>query len=487
MADAKEMRRLLDTLPANDPIKTLEELAHWHESVGVAEGFRLDARLQVLFSIDETAQASLRKVALDYLAVARPSRFQENRIWTHVYEYYRQCARAYGLCVDAVIQGVRGADSAKLLLPTLAVRAVRSVAQQVKWLHLRYGPFDPTLWRLLNGLYSFAETRGFVDTAVAAYPGGGESTPRQEYLKAVLLDMSSPDTLLPHEVEACERLITEFAASYAMDTQGGATLTHWIDLGEAMSPLRLARLPQSASGLRFFGAGGALDALRALARRTESSGQPPAAFKGLAHFGNEAAIDLMQHLVLYWSPAAPERKHPRHNVKSRLTIVHGFGAVIGTLEGAHPGADKQAENWIVENVSAGGFGAVVPQAKSDWLKIGELLAMQPDGGNNWIVGMVRRVSKTTGQESRVGIQTLSRAPLLVRFKLRGADEPAVLLPAAGLGEGEAAIAMHAGSYVPGQNLENERGGRSFVYLPQTVAEHGEDYDIVRFREMIREA
>jgi hypothetical protein len=47
--------------------------------------------------------------------------------------------------------------------------------------------------------------------------------------------------------------------------------------------------------------------------------------------------------------------------------------------------------------------------------------------------------------------------------------------------------MHAGSYVPGQNLENERGGRSFVYLPQTVAEHGEDYDIVRFREMIREA
>ena len=130
---------------------------------------------------------------------------------------------------------------------------------------------------------------------------------------------------------------------------------------------------------------------------------------------------------------------------------------------------------------------MVAQAKGDWLKIGELLAMQPDGGNNWIVGMVRRVSKTTGQEARVGIETLSRAPHLARFSLRGAEQQAVLLPAPALGSGEASIAMRAGAYVPGQNLEHQRGGRSYVYLPQSVAERGDDYDIVRFREMTREA
>jgi hypothetical protein len=42
-------------------------------------------------------------------------------------------------------------------------------------------------------------------------------------------------------------------------------------------------------------------------------------------------------------------------------------------------------------------------------------------------------------------------------------------------------------FVPGQNLENRRGGRSYVYMPQDVAEHGDDYDIVRFRELIRDA
>ncbi|HXJ08140.1 MAG TPA: hypothetical protein VNH12_01425, partial [Burkholderiales bacterium] len=111
----------------------------------------------------------------------------------------------------------------------------------------------------------------------------------------------------------------------------------------------------------------------------------------------------------------------------------------------------------------------------------------PDGGDNWIVGMVRRVSKTSGQEARVGIETLSRAPHLARFALRGAEQRAIVLPAAVSGTGEASIVLRAGAYVPGQNLESERGGRSFVYMPQTVAERGDDYDIVRFREMVREA
>jgi hypothetical protein len=38
MAERKDAARLLGELPAQD-LKALEELAHWHESVGAAEGF----------------------------------------------------------------------------------------------------------------------------------------------------------------------------------------------------------------------------------------------------------------------------------------------------------------------------------------------------------------------------------------------------------------------------------------------------------------
>ncbi len=489
MADPKEARRLLDEL-APDPLKALEELSHWHESVSAAEGFRPEARIQLLFTLDEAAQVRARKVARDYMATARPSRVQENRMWTQMHEYCRQSGHAYALAIDSVLQGAKGAEAAKPHLPLLVVRALRAMAQQIKWLHLRYGPVDQAVWRVLNGVYAFAESRGIAQVTVpAVYPGvAGESCAREEFLRAQMLSISSPDSLLPPEVDMAERLIAELAPGFALRPEAAADLTHWTDLGQGMAPQRVAKPPQPCAGLRFFGAGEALDALGKIIQRIESSGQVPPNLAANANPDREAVLELLRHLLLYWAPVAPERRHPRHTVKSRLSIVHGFDALVGALEGsASLDFDKQpAENWIVENVSAGGFGAIVPQTKADWLRIGTLLAMQPDGGNNWLVGMIRRVSKISGQEARVGIQTLSRSPELARFQIRGATESAVLLPAAGLGTGEASIALRAGVFVPGENLENERGGRSYVYMPQGVTERGEDFEIARYREMIRE-
>ncbi len=487
LADPKETRRLLDELPADDPLKALEELAHWHESVSAAAEFKPEARILALFALDEAAQPRLRKASRDYLAAARPSRFQENRVWMHVHEYWRQAGIAYAKAVDAVHQGAKGADAAKPLLPLLVVRDLRAFAQQVKWLHFRYGPVEPSLWRVMNGVYAFAESRGIADAATPVYPGvAGGSTPRQEFLRALALHISSPDGLLPAEIEAAERLAVEFASGFEIGPEAAAACSHWTDLSQGMAPQRLAKAPPQAPGVRYISAAGALRAVEGLLQRIESTQHLP---QGLLELGDaESGTELLRHLAMYWSPVPPERKHARHAVKSRLSIVHGLEAVIAVLGGeASPGSPQDAaESWIVENVSAGGFGAVVPPAKADWLQIGALLAMQPDGGNNWVVGMVRRVSKT-GQAARVGIQTLSRSPELARFSLRGIEQPGVLLPAAGLGLGETSIALRAGVFEPGRNLESSRAGRSYVYLPQSVSERGDDYDIVRFREMIREA
>ncbi len=51
LADPKEAKRLLDALPANDPVKALDELAHWVESVAALEGFTPEARIQLLIAL----------------------------------------------------------------------------------------------------------------------------------------------------------------------------------------------------------------------------------------------------------------------------------------------------------------------------------------------------------------------------------------------------------------------------------------------------
>jgi hypothetical protein len=490
LADPKEARRLLEELPGNDPLKALEELAHWHESVSAAEGFKPEARISILIMLDDAAQPRLRKVVREYLAATRPSRFQENRLWTQIYEYWRQAGQAYAKAIDAVTNAGKAGEAAKPQLPQLVARALRSLAQQVKWLHFRYGPVDSSIWRVMNGVYAFAEARGIAHADVIVYPGStGESTPRREFLRALMLNASSPDSLLPPEVEIAERLIAELVPGFELAAAAGGAASHWTDLAQAMAPQRIVKAPQPSPGLRYLEAGSALAGIEEMIRKVEGARQLPSNLAAAGFTDPDAALGLLRHLLLYWSPLPPERKSPRHSVKSRLSIVHGFTGVSAALDtGVSLDFDKlPGENWIVENVSAGGFGAIVPQAKGDWLKIGTLLAMQPDGGNNWVVGMIRRVSKTSRQEARVGIQTLSRAPELAQFRLHGAQETGVLLPSAGLGAGETSIALRTGIFAAGQNLESERGGRSYVYMPQGVAERGEDYDIVRFREMIREA
>jgi hypothetical protein len=52
---------------------------------------------------------------------------------------------------------------------------------------------------------------------------------------------------------------------------------------------------------------------------------------------------------------------------------------------------------------------------------------------------------------------------------------------------EARIVLKPGVFAPMQNLEVQRGDRQHVYIPQGLAERGEDYEIARFREMIRDS
>lgn len=391
--------------------------------------------------------------------------------------------------VDQFVTGAKGAEPAKALLPLLLVRTLRSISEQIKWMHMRYGPVDLSAWGVFNRVFGFAEFRGLAGARVVIYPGvAGNATPQQEFLKGVVFSASSPDALLPLEVELAERLIGEFAPKFSIGGTATAETGYWIDINQNMAPQRLVRPPQQTPTLRCFGASAELTEVRGLIKKIESGGQVPAEVNLGGSYEREIVLDVLGHLALYWSPEPPERKNPRHNVKSRLSVAHGFDGMLGVL-GESDSLDFDSggvETWIVENVSAGGFGAVVQQFKGDWLKVDTLITMQPEGGSNWVAGVVRRVNKVGTTQARVGVQSLSKAPLALKFALEPGTETGVLLKSGDPDSGEVRIVLRAGVFVAGQNLESERGGRFHVYMPQVIEDKGEDYEIARFREMIRE-
>jgi hypothetical protein len=312
-----------------------------------------------------------------------------------------------------------------------------------------------------------------------------------------MLAASSPDRLMPAEVDLVERLIAHFSAGFKLTFEHQPDIAYWIDLAGDQPPQRLARPPQSAPTLRFLAAGGALAELAQVIQSMNSTSVVPSEL-GLAGLGGsyepEVVLDALNHLALYWSPKPPARRTPRHTVKSRLAATYGLDGVLAALDPARQAGSEESrvESWVVENVSAGGFGASVPQIKGDWLKIGCLVGLQPEGGQNWIIGLIRRFSRETPQQGSVGIQTLARTAVPVKVKLQagqtgaGRDAGWAILLNPAESATEALLLLPPGVFAAEQNLEFERGGKSYLLLPSSLVESGDDYEQGRFRQMVRD-
>jgi hypothetical protein len=493
MSDLKEARRILDEVPSTDAHKALEELGHWMDSLSSSEGFKPELRSQLLCLTDETAQVHMRKLVKDYLSSPRLSKFQEGRLWGAIHGYLRQAALAFSSCVEAYGTGAKGVEGYKGSIVLLTVRALRALGQQMRWQYMRYGPFEDSLWGNVAKVYALAENKKFARNKVTAYPAvPGETSPEQEFLRAVMLSASSPDSLLPVEIELAERLIAHFSASFTLVLEQQPDIAYWIDLATNQPPLRIARPPQHAPTLRFFAAGKAMQELDDLLAKIKSTNLVPSSVNLGGTYEAPMVLDVLRHLALYWSSKPPERKHPRHRVKTRLTVAHGLDGALGVL-GASVSLDFETavtESWIVENVSAGGFGASIPQIKGEWLKIGCLLALQPEGGSNWVLGIVRRFNRESPQQGSVGIQTLARSMESVQLHAQGGiggGDVCILLDPQGVAtRSEAQVVMRNGILVPGQNLEFEYQGKQVMLLPQGVIDRGDDYELAKFRVMLRD-
>lgn len=495
MADIKQARQILANLPVTDAFKSLEEITHWIESVIATEGFRLNDRLELFKLLDESAQPHQRKLSRDYLAAPRLQKFQENRLWTTTFNFWKKLGDAYFMCVSQYQSGAKGAETVKAALPLMAARGMRAMSSQLKWLQLRYGPVDESVWDNIAKLYMCAEGQGIHRQSVTLYPGApGETSVEQEFVKTLMLWASSPDGLMPLQLEIAERITSHFAASFVLEKGVRQLGTHCCDLDERRPPARLSGVQMDKPTQRFFGAGAALAQLEQLFKVVEKGTIPDSINLGAAYKPG-IVLDVLKHLAMYWSPQAPARRHERHKIMVRLNVVNGFPQVVENLDQEQLPGSVATESWVAENVSAGGFGAVVPELKPEWMRVGSLLGIKPEGVPSWGVGIIRRLNRDDQRQGHVGVQTLAKASAGVKVKPvdskwgsqpgGGEFEMAVLLEN-GAGSGEATLALKANSFTTGQSFEMTAHGKKHLLMPIKLVEQGQDFDLARFRVMERQ-
>jgi len=495
MGDIRKAREIVADLPANDSSKALDEIVYWLDSLNHTEGFRLEQRFETIDLLDAAAKNHQRKLSQDYLSVERQQKFRENKLWKGAFGFWKNLGDGYLKCVAQYESGASSATSIRKSLPVIAARGLRALTLQLKWTLLRYGLVEPRIWSEIARLYQLAEAGGFTDSLVAVYPGShGQSSVRQEFLKAMMLSASSTDGLTPLSQEIAERAVAHFSGLFQIERTPAPACSYYFDLAETKPPARLIKGAATADTRRYFGAGAGLVQLKQLLLTVAGTGHIPADVHLGGTYGKDVVISVLKHLVLYWSDHPPARGSERTKIATRITVVPGLSEILAILDPAHSktldfSQDQSAESWIVENVSDGGYGAIIPAEKSDWIKVGGLIGVQTETSIYWGVGLIRRVSSDQYQQRRVGIQLLSKTALPIQIALpsNGGREPegAILLSTSPDRTGEVGVLMREGAFNPQDSLDMTVNGKTYLLIPSRMVEGGDDFDWAKFKVMQR--
>ena len=494
LGDAKELKRVLAELPADNPFKLVDEIYGWFESLRLADDFRVDHFFGVVRQLDEAAQAAVRQLSRNYLQTPLLSKSEERRLWSLCYNYWGEVSSLYAYCIDRVRQNPkeRGGDQFKSLLPLAATRLLAARVSQLKWVEYRYEPIGEDLWRGLGQPFLAAEAAGYAQAPVQLYPAhSGLTSVSAQYLQALVFYASSMGSLLPIEIELAERLVAHFLPLFSFSSSSLSGNVYWVDAGSGVPPARQSRPSEpSAAGVRYFSAAAAMPALNALIGSVEL-GQVPAEINLGGQYRPSVLLPVLRHLARYWSPEPPLREHPRHPVKTRIAVLQGFDDCFTVFAGdvARLGKERSAASWVVENVSLGGFGVRIDDLGSESggvLCIGTLLGIQPEGGDNWVLGVLRRLNKESAAQGHIGVETLATRAQSVELRPRATGFSATgTIPGIFLGEGaargELRFVVPSMSFDVRQSLEWNHEGRRSVLTPIELEEAGNGFEIGRYR------
>jgi len=525
MSSVAEARKLLAELPIADPLKALEELSSWLNSITGTAGFSAKLRINLTLLLDETGQPFHEALLKKYLAAPRLQDFQGVHLWDAMRMFNRELVRAYEASLAACPRGSLIAVPLRRMPPILSARLLRAAAQHMKLELMRYLDVSGATWEWMFRCYSAAEAGHFASTVLTAYPADAIATsPQRELLRALMLYESSPGNLAPDQIEVAFRITARVSGVFDLTITPDAGSEFCIDLAQPHAPKTLDGAIVANPTMRYFSALGALPAIAGIIDQ-HARGRS----REERRFGDEftplGKLTVLKHLQVYWDKDHPHRRTARRGISSTIEVAHSFRVIsklvphfdLSSAAGLteHEAAALAArskfslapageggyrsEAWTVVDASPAGIGGTIPEGAGAWVKIGSLCGVKAVNADMWWVGVIRRLHSRPRDVAQVGIELLGKRSLAVWLRLlgQGAERmpswatssgsfrysyfPAILLPDAQNSYMDATMLLESGSYAEGKIYEALLGeNNQNVELTALLAE-GEDYELVKFR------
>lgn len=494
LADVKTAQQVLEEIPKNDALNAVQELTGWIETiVELADGFRLDHEFTVLRMFDDAAQPYVRKLLRDYFSVQPLSKFQENRLWTVLNNFYMHSELAHHDVLTRLSNSGRGASGIRSDMASLSTRGIAALGGRLKLAVARYALVESVLWQHLSEFYSHAERHGYQNDSVALYAGvPGNSSVTQELCTLLTWYGVSAGVLSPLQEHITERLIAYAGANLMVYDQYNANALFVFDLSQPTPPMRLASDATLHPALRFLVVGDALTRFNGLLKTLDKNILPDDVNFCGASYEPDLVREILRRLIENLTQPPPTRRNPRRKINVNLKVANGF---FHMLEKADAGLNffnpDVGQLWEVEDISATGFRSVVPVARAEGIKIGSLIGSKPENIQHWGAGIVRRLSRDEKNNLHIGVEVLSPQIAGVSLIEQGhsAEEGgqlALFLTRPADTSGEAWLLMKPDTFSPNRSLNMDKGGKGYLLLPLSLVESGDDYDLARYRLMEQE-
>ena len=526
MFDTAEARKLLAKLPKNNSLKALDEITSWLGSIKDATGFRPEVRTGVIMLLDETGQPFYAELLQLYLGEPHLQDLQGMHLWHGLRAFMETLAETYAVCVHDYQQAEKKSSELKEHLPTICIRLMRAVAEQMKIEMMHYADIEQSAWDRLFDCYNFALANQIEETLVFAYPRQAiHISPQRELLRALMLYVSYPASLAQDQIEVCFRIISRMVSSFDFHDAPDPDCAYYIDLAKPGVPKQVDSSLQATPTMRFFGAA------KAAPKVTDIINQhAQGMLQKEQRFGDEftpaGKLTVLKHLQLYWGVDQPHRHQERRDISTAIDVVHSFSTISKLvthmdIDNAENLSEKEAamlkerssinlaateetvdyvtEKWTVSDISVTGIGGVIPKNAGTWVKIGDLCGLKAENSPLWWVGAIRRLHTDPKGAMHVGIEMFAKKPLSVWLRTlgKGAEKVSawetgsgsfaydylsvILLPDVNNSYAHASMLMEPGGYVPDTIYEVMLGEKSGnIKLTGLLAE-GEDYEQVGFQ------
>jgi len=437
LATVANVQEILTGLPRHDPGAALGELTAWAKSLNETDSFTPVRRARILLMLDDAARPLWRELSFQYLAPHRRPLAKEGdqNIVRAMFDSASEFTNGFGIALDDT-----GAENSLWLQKNVSriyVRNMRWLGRRLALAHMLQLPVIGALWERIHRLYTLAEEHKVARTPLPVFEGNRfASSVRQEYVRALLFDLAAPDSMNGRQVELAYRVTGRVAASVKLEAKATDCSPFAVVPAGDSRPVLAARLrSDSAAAPLFIDTSLALPKLRAGLERDmgRDPAEPDTLYAGEFTLGERFA--MMNRLLEHWGMDPPQRRARRVSMASPARVICGFEQVVALLpapardEPSAPRVDLQLrlDDTVqtltrsklraaarvgaahVIDASNGGLGVAVRRTDARWAAHGALVGVLIEPGEDWLVGVVRRIFPLDN-ELRLGIQVLSTRP-----------------------------------------------------------------------------